>query len=91
MIAHPVEEYYFRYRGSSRRRLFLETDFEESRVVALVLLCTHVLELYKFNICCIKVNYTLLKLWYIVGMFMSIVLWAQVAVFTHVMSDDVDD
>ena len=25
-----------------------------------------------------------------VGMFMSIVLWAQVAVFTHVMSYDVD-
>ena len=24
-------------------------------------------------------------------MFMSIVLWAQVAVFTHVISDDVDD
>ena len=25
------------------------------------------------------------------GMFMSIVLWAQVAVFTHVISDEVDD
>ena len=24
-------------------------------------------------------------------MFMSIILWAQVAVFTHVISDDVDD
>ena len=30
---------------------------------------------------------------YLVGIciFMSIVLWAQVAVFTHVISDDVDD
>ena len=59
--------------------------------MALVLLCTHVLELYKFNICCIRVNYSLLKLWYIVGMFMSIVLWVQVAVFSHVISDNVDD
>ena len=25
------------------------------------------------------------------GMFMSIFLWAQVAIFTHVISDDVDD
>ena len=28
---------FFRYRGRSRGRLFLETDLEESQVVALVL------------------------------------------------------
>ena len=32
-----------------------------------------------------------MKLWYIVGMLMSIVVWAQEAVFTHVISNDVDD
>ena len=30
-------EHFFRYRGRSRGRLFLETDFEESRIVAFVL------------------------------------------------------
>ena len=30
--------YYFRYRERTRRRLILEADFEESRVVALVIL-----------------------------------------------------
>ena len=40
---------FFRYRERSRRRLILEADFEESRVVALVLLCIHILELYKFD------------------------------------------
>ena len=45
------------YRERSRRRLIIEAVFEESRVVALNLLYTHVLELYKFNICCIRVMY----------------------------------
>ena len=40
----------FRYRERSRRRLILEAVLEESRVVALVLLCKHVLELSKFDI-----------------------------------------
>ena len=43
-IAHPVEDIIFRYMERSRRRLILEAVLEESRVVALVLLCTHVLE-----------------------------------------------
>ena len=33
-----------------RRQLIIETALEESRDVALVVLCTHVLELYKFDI-----------------------------------------
>ena len=33
-LAHPVEGiYYFRYRERTRKRLILEADFEESRVV----------------------------------------------------------
>ena len=38
-LAHPVEGiYYFRYRERTRRRLILEAYFEESRVVALMVL-----------------------------------------------------
>ena len=61
----------FRYRERSRGRFRLEADFEESRVVALVLLCTHVLELYKFNICCKRIIYYLVKLLYIVGIYLD--------------------
>ena len=46
---------FFRYRERARRRLIIEAVLEESRVVALVLKCTHVLELYKFDICCVRV------------------------------------
>ena len=59
------------YRERSRRRFSLEADFEESRVVALVLLCTHVLELYKFDICCKRIIYYLMKLLYIVGIYLD--------------------
>ena len=62
---------FFRYRERSRRRLIREADLEESQVVALVLLCTHVLELYKFDICCIRIIYYLLKLLYIVGIYLD--------------------
>ena len=62
---------FFKYRERSRRRLILEANLEESRVVALVLLCTHVLELYKFDICCIRIIYYLLKLLYLVGIYLD--------------------
>ena len=39
---------FYRYRERSRRRLILKDVLEESRVVALVVACIHVLELYKF-------------------------------------------
>ena len=57
---------FFRYRERARRRLIIEVVLEESRVVDLVLMCTHVLELYKFDICCVRVIYYFLKLVYIV-------------------------
>ena len=38
-------EYYFRYRGRSRGRLILEANFEESRIVALMV----------FGITCIRI------------------------------------
>ena len=66
-----------------RRRLVLEADLEESRVVALVWLCTHVLEFYKFNICLYKSKLLTLETigysWF--TLMMSIVVWAQEAVF----------
>ena len=50
-IAYHVEGiYYFRYRECSRRRLIIEAALEESRVVALELLCIHVLECFKLLI-----------------------------------------
>ena len=55
----------------SSKRLILEADLEESRVMALVLLCTHLLELYKFDICCIRIIYYLVKLLYIVGIYLD--------------------
>ena len=39
-------EFYFRYRGRSRRRIILEVDFEESRVVDLMV----------FGITCIRIE-----------------------------------
>ena len=39
--------------------------------MALVSLCIHVLELYKFDICCIRVIYYLLKLLYIVEIYLD--------------------
>ena len=62
---------FFMYKECLRRWLILEVDLEESRVVALVLLCTHVVELYKFDICCIRIIYYLLKLLYIVGIYLD--------------------
>ena len=52
----------------------------------------HVLEGFKLLICCIRVIYELLKLLYIVGIYIDeYYVWAEAAVFTHVISDDVDD
>ena len=62
---------FFRYRERARRRLIIEAVLEESRVVALALMCTHVLELYKFDICCVRVIYYFLKLLYIVEIYLD--------------------
>ena len=70
-IVHPIEGTFFRYRERLRRQLIIEAVLEESRVVALVLMCTHVLELYKFDICCIRVIYYFLKLLYIVEIYLD--------------------
>ena len=47
-IAHPIEGiFFFKYRERSRRRLILEADFEESRVVALMvfgLICIRIID-----------------------------------------------
>ena len=49
----------FRYREHSRRRLILEAYFEESRVVALMLLDITCIRILDFNICLYKsiINY----------------------------------
>ena len=47
---------FFRYRERSRRRLILEVDFEENRVVALVVILYTCIKILRFNICCIKSN-----------------------------------
>ena len=63
------------------RRFVLEIYCEESRDVALVSRCIHVLECFSFNICCIRVVYLLLKLLDIVWIYcVEYCLWAQVAV-----------
>ena len=49
-IANPVERTFFQVLERSRRRLIIEVVLEESRVVALVLLCIHVLECFKLLI-----------------------------------------
>ena len=49
-IAHLVEGYYFQVHGAFEETAHPRGHLEESRVVALVLLFTHVLELYKFDI-----------------------------------------
>ena len=38
-------------------RLILETDFEESRVVALMVFWNTCIRILDFNICCIKRNF----------------------------------
>ena len=71
-ISSPCREIlFFRYREHSRRRLIIEAVLEEIRVVALVLICTHVLELYKFDICCVRVIYYFLKLLYVVEIYLD--------------------
>ena len=46
---------FFRYRERSRGQLFVEADFEESRIVALILLDITCIRILDFNICGIKV------------------------------------
>ena len=79
-------EYYFRYRGCSRRRLILEADFEESRVVALMVFSITCIRIVILICVCIKRNVITLELlensW--VYILMSIDLWAQQAIFTQV-------
>ena len=49
---------FYRYRERARRRFVHEAVLEESRVVALVSHCIHVLECFSnFNICCIRVKH----------------------------------
>ena len=62
MIAHPVEGILFKVHGRSRRRLILEADFEESRVVALMVFGITCIRI-KILICvCIKSNVITLEL-----------------------------
>ena len=79
-------EYCFRYRGRSRRRLILEADFEESRVVALMVFNITCIRIVILICVCIKRNVITLELlensW--VYILMSIDLWAQQAIFTQV-------
>ena len=48
-IAHHVEGIFFRYRERSRRRFILEGDFEESRVVALMVFGLICIRIVDFN------------------------------------------
>ena len=50
---------FFRYRERSREQLFVEADFEESRIVALMLLDITCIRILDFNICLYKsvINY----------------------------------
>ena len=79
-------EYYFRYRERSRRRLILGVDFEESRVVALMVFGITCIRIIILICVCIKTNVITLELlensW--VYILMSIGLWAQDAIFTQV-------
>ena len=47
---------FFRYREHSRRRLILEADFEESRVVALMVFGLICIRIVDFKCICIKSN-----------------------------------
>ena len=74
---------FFRYRERSRRRLILEADFEESRVVALMVFGITCIRIVILICVCSKRNVITLELlensW--VYILMSISLWAKEANF----------
>ena len=63
-IAHPVEGSLFQVQGVyGRTALTRGRVLEESRIVALVLICKICIRILNFNICCIKSDILTLELW----------------------------
>ena len=54
MIAHPVEGISFQVQGAFKKMAHVEADFQESRVLALILLDITCIRMLDFNMCLYK-------------------------------------
>ena len=54
MIVHPVKGTFFQVQGAFEKMAHVEADFQESRVVALMLLDITCIRMLDFNMCLSK-------------------------------------